>query len=1190
VKGKVQWLNSVSAKSVLGVLICAGLILISSPKAISQTFYGSIIGTVSDATGAVVPGTNVTLTNLGTTEKRMMVTDNAGVYRFVNLLPGKYRVEAEKSGFKRFSREPVVVEVDSSPRIDVTLEVGEVTQTVEVSELTPLLQSQSSSLGQVVEARKVTEAPLNGRNPLALVALVPGVVPQGSKQDSSTGNPTGTNIFAWGNFQIGGGQANQSAAYLDGGSVHVNYLNLLALVPTQDAIQEFKVQTNNLGPEFGRFAGGVINLTTKSGSNSFHGTAYEFIRNKVLNANDFFNNASGVGRPPFTQNQFGGNAGGRIFKDKLFWFGSYEGFRQRLGRSYLLSVPTLAYRNGDFSDLRDSSGNLIPIYDPLTTCGRLGNPACARDAQGNEIITRQQFPGNIIPQDRLDPAAKILAGYWAPPNLPGQPFTHINNFATNASVGGNNDQLNTRVDYNLSDKQRIFGRYTYWTNLSLAIDPYKTGVCQDRCQESFNTHQFVFADTYTFSPTTILDVRLNYVRFHYDRAPTTLGTDLTTYGLPASLNNQVAWKHLPTVVPNDFDALWGTEGAGSGIFARNDNYGFMPSLTNIRGAHTLKGGWETRILRHNYAQSNIPSGRYNFNNLITSTNPFNPGSSGSGFASFMLGYGNDGNIVTPSFTSSQQIYNAVYFGDTFQVSRKLTLNLGMRWDLQGPWSERYDRIDVLLPTADNPLAGPTGLPLKGRLGLVNSADRSSRNPVDMSKKMFNPRFGFAYQLRDKTVVRGGYGLFWLPSDVMWNTAPNNNIINTISTPWVATIDGGLTPYNVLSNPFPTGVIQPPGRDPSFQQILLGQGINAAVTNALYAYAQQWNLDIQHELPDGTLFDIAYAGSKGVHLPAHTQNLNQLPDEALSLGSTLQDQVANPFYGLISSGTLAAPTVARGQLLRPFPQYTGVAIDENTNRNSTYHSLQAKVEKRLRGGGTILASYTVAKLISDTDTLTGWLETASGTQWGDANSNNIRYERSLTAYDVPQRFVLSYVLDLPFGKGQKFAKDKGGVGGKLISGWGINGITTLQSGFPLGLGADNLSNSFGGSSRPVSTGKSGKLTGSATGRLNEWFDTSAYTPPVPFTFGNLSRTLPDVRTQGINNWDIAIFKNTKFGPEERFGIQFRTEFFNTFNRTQFGYPNTSCCRPDQGGSNNSFGVVSSTANLPRLVQFALRFTF
>ena len=1188
-KRGVQRHSSVLAKSAFGALICAGLFLFSSTKSISQTFYGSIVGTVSDSTGAVVPGTNITLTNLGTTEKRTMETDATGSYRFVNLLPGRYRVEAEKTGFKRFAREPVVVEVESAVRIDLTMEVGEVTQTVEVSAQTPLLQSETSSLGQVVEARKVTEAPLNGRNPLALVALVPGVVPQGSKQDSSTGNPTGTNIFAWGNFQIGGGQANQSATYIDGGSVHVNYLNLLALVPTQDAIQEFKVQTNNLGAEWGRFAGGVINLTTKSGSNAFHGSAYEFLRNKVLNANDFFNNASGIDRPPFVQNQFGANAGGRIIRDKLFWFGSYEGYRQRRGQSFLLSVPTLPYRNGDFSDLRDAGGNVIPVYDPLTTCGRLGNPACARDGQGNEIITRQQFQGNIIPQDRLDPSAKILATYWAPPNLSGQAFTHINNYATNASVGGNNTQVNARVDYNLSDKQRIFGRYTYWTNLSLAVDPYRTGVCQDRCEETFNTHQFVFADTYTFSPTTILDLRLNYLRFHYDRAPTSLGVDLTTFGFPAALNNQVAWKHIPTAVPQGFDAVWTTQGAGSGIFARNDNYGFMPSLTKISGKHTYKLGGEIRRLIHNYAQSNTPSGLFNFNNLMTSANPFNPGTSGSGFASFMLGYGADGSASTPSFTASQQIYRAIYFGDTFQVSKKLTLNLGLRWDLQGPWSERYDRIDILLLDAENPLAGPTGLPLRGRLGLVNSPDRDSRNPIDMSKKMFNPRFGFAYRLTDKTVVRGGYGLFWLPSDVKWNDSPHNNLINTINTPWVATLDNGLTPFNRLSDPFPTGIIQPPGRDPSFQETLFGKDIRAVVTNNPYSYAQQWNFNIQQELPDGTLIDMAYAGSKGVHLPAHTQNLNQLPDQHLALGTALQDLVPNPFFGLISSGTLAAPTVARGQLLRPFPQYTGVAIDENTNRSSIYHSFQMKIEKRLRAGGTILASYTVAKLISDTDTLTGWLESAGGTQWGDTNSNDIRYERSLTAYDVPQRFVLSYVLDLPFGKGQKFGKDMEGVGGKLISGWGINGITTFQSGFPVGLTGPNVSNSFGGSSRPVNIGQSAKLTGDAHGRLNEWFDTSVFTEARPFTFGNLSRSLPDVRSHGINNFDLAIFKDTKFGPEDRLGLQFRTEFFNLANRTQFGYPNTTCCRPPFG-SNTSFGVVSSQANFPRLVQFALRFTF
>lgn len=1188
-KARVQRVNSALTKSLFLVFICAGFVLVSGPKAFSQTFYGSVVGTVTDSTGAVVPGTVITLINLGTTDKRVTTTDEAGLYRFVNLVPGRYREEAEKPGFKRFVREPVIVEVESAVRIDVGLEVGEASQTVEVTAQTPLLQSESSSLGQVVESRKVIEAPLNGRNPLALVALVPGVVPQGSKQDSSMGNPTGTNIFAWGNFQIGGGQANQSATYIDGGSVHVNYLNLLALVPTQDAIQEFKVQTNNLGPEWGRFAGGVINLTTKSGTNEIHGTAYEFLRNKVLNANDFFNNASGISRPPFVQNQYGVNAGGPIIHDKLFVFGSYEGYRQRRGQSYLLSVPLPAYRNGDFSDLRDASGNVIPIYDPLTTCGRLGNAACAKDGQGNDIITRSQFPGNIIPTNRLDPTSKILSDYWALPNLPGQSFTHINNFATNASVGGNNDQVNVRLDYNVSDKQRMFGRYTYWTNLSLAIDPYQSGICQDRCQETFNTHQFVFGDTYSLSPTTILDVHLNYVRFHYDRAPSSLGVDLTTFGWPDSLNSQVAWKHIPTVVPQGFDAIWGTQGSGSGIFARNDNDGIMPSLTKISGRHTSKMGGEVRLLRHNYAQSNVPSGIFYFNNLMTSADPFNPGNSGAGFASYMLGYGTDGGVVTPSFTASQQIYRAVYFGDTLQASKNLTLNLGLRWDLQGPWSERYDRIDILLPGAENPLAGPTGLPLKGRLGLVNSDDRKSRNPTDLSKKMFNPRLGFAYRLSNKMVVRGGYGLFWLPSDVKWNDAPNNNIINTISTPWVATLDNSVTPFNTLNNPFPNGILQPPGRNASFQQILLGQGINAVVPSNPNPYAQQWNLDVQRELPDGTLVDVAYAGSKGVHLPAHIQNINQLADQYLSLGNSLQDQVDNPFFGLITSGTLAAPTVARGQLLRPFPQYTSVSMDEVTNRNSIYHSMQMKIEKRLGGGGAILASYTVAKLISDTDTLTGWLESAGGTQWGDSNSNNIRGERSLTAFDVPQRLVISYVLDLPVGKGKKFANKVGAVGDKIISGWGINGITTFQSGFPLQLGADNLSNSFGGFSRPVSTGKSARLTGRAQDRLNEWFDTAQFLPPEPFTFGNVSRSLPDVRTHGISNFDFAAFKNTNFGPDGRFGVQFRTEFFNLFNRTQFGYPNTGCCKPPIG-SNSSFGVVSSQANFPRLVQFALRFVF
>src|SRR5215469_10443595 len=322
--------------------------LLAAATSFGQTFYGSIVGSVTDASGSGVPQAAVTLTNLGTGERRSMQTGASGGYDFVNLVPGQYKVDVEKTGFRHFAREPITVEVQSAVRIDVPMQVGEMTQTVEVLAETPLLQTETASLGQIVDSRKVLESPLNGRNVYGLVALAPGVVPGG--QSGTT--PTGTNPFAWGNYQTGGGQSNESAAYIDGAPVNTAYDNLTSLVPPQDAIQEFRVQTNNLGPEFGRLAGGVINLTTKSGSNAFHGSLYEFLRNKVLNGNTFFNNSSGVARPAFTQNQFGGNVGGPIQKDKTFFFLSYEDFQLRQGQSYTYTVPTDAQRAGDFSDVR----------------------------------------------------------------------------------------------------------------------------------------------------------------------------------------------------------------------------------------------------------------------------------------------------------------------------------------------------------------------------------------------------------------------------------------------------------------------------------------------------------------------------------------------------------------------------------------------------------------------------------------------------------------------------------------------------------------------------------------------------------------------------------------------------------------------------------------------------------------------
>src|SRR5256886_1785983 len=582
--------------SVKKLFCTASLALLVHFPAAAQTFYGSIVGTVTDASGAATPGAAVTLVNSGTSERRAAETDTQGNYQFVNLVPGRYRVEILKTGFKRLTRDEIQVEVQAAVRIDATLEVGDVGQVVEVQAETPLLQTETSSLGQVVQSRAVQQMPLNGRNVLNLVALVPGVIPQGQ----SMGNPTNTNISAWGNYQIGGGIGNQSAAFLDGGPMNTSYNNAVQLVPTQDAIQEFRVQTNNLSAEFGRFAGGVVNLTTKSGSNQFHGGAYEFLRNKVLNANTFFNNRSGVATPAFTQNQYGANLGGPVRKDKTFFFFSYEGYRLREGRAILRSVPTEAIRNGDFSNVRTATGALIPIYDPAT-------------------VPRTPFPNNVIPQARFDKTAGILRSLWALPNRPGQQFTNINNFAINASTGGNNDQINARVDHTLSDKQRLFARYTRWSDLNLPSDPYKSNTGTD---VNFLTQQFVAADTYAISPTMVFDVRAAMLRFAYKSLPQSTGSDFTTFGWPAYLNSQVQYRQIPYVCVQNFSDFCQEV---TGVTA-NTNYSLSPSLTKIAGRHTLKFGSEIRRMMFNFGKSNQASGVFNFDNGFTSQNPVSPGS------------------------------------------------------------------------------------------------------------------------------------------------------------------------------------------------------------------------------------------------------------------------------------------------------------------------------------------------------------------------------------------------------------------------------------------------------------------------------------------------------------------------------------------------------------------------------------
>ena len=757
-----------------------------------------------------MPSVTVTLINNGTGDRRTGVTDGNGSYQFVSLNPGEYKIDVEQAGFRHYTRPSVLVEVAAQVRADIAMQVGDTTQSVEVTAAAALLQTENATLSQVVASRAVEELPLNGRNVLNLVALVPGVVPQGG----SMSNLQGQNIFGAGNFQIGGGAANQSSTLLDGSPLNVNYGNLTALVPTQDAVSEFRVQTSSNTAEYGRYTGGIINLTSKAGTNAFHGALYEFLRNRSLNAGTFFGNATGAGRPKFNQNQFGANIGGPVKKDKTFFFFGYEGFRQVQGSILLNTVPTPGVLGGDFSNYRNAAGAQIPVYDPLTQCGQYNNAAC-----GTGTVQRTQFPGNVVPQSRFNSVARTLSSkLFAPPNTAGVPNTNQFNFSANVNTGGSNDQYNTRVDHTFSDKQRIFARYTRWNLNDLAGNgygdiPYYAG---GSSPEIFTTDSAVLADTYIFNPSTILDVRGSFLRFFYDRTPKVVpGTfDVTTIGLPSYLN--VPLSDWPAIGLSEYNP----GSAGQRISSRNNSYSFVSGLTKIMGRHTVKAGMELRDLQSNFFQVNSPGGSYTFSNLFTSQNAGTPGATGNSYASFLLGYAASGTLLLPNFTASSLLYQGYYINDSFQLSKKLTVTAGLRWEIPGVWTERHDNLAVFDPTAANPLS-TTALPLKGAAVLVNTPGHPQRGMKPEYWKGFAPRVGLAYRMNETTVLRAGGGLFFIPADVVFVESPYQNLVNLYSNTMVGTLDNSVTPFNTLSNPFPQGLTTAPGRNSNFQSLLQG---------------------------------------------------------------------------------------------------------------------------------------------------------------------------------------------------------------------------------------------------------------------------------------------------------------------------------------------------------------------------------
>lgn len=1004
-------------------------------------------------------------------------------------------------------------------------------------------------------------------------------------------NLTGQNVFAAGNYQIGGGTANQSATLFDGVPVNISYGNSVELVPSQDVVSEFRVQTNSNTVEYGAYTGGVVNISSKSGTNVFHGTAYEFLRNRVLNATSFFANSTGAGSPAYTQNQFGIALGGpvvipRVYngKNRTFFFAGYEGYRQRQGSLVQSTLPTAALLQGDFSNYRNASGALIPIYDPLTNCGQMSNAAC-----GTSTIQRTVFPGNIISASRLNPVALALIKWpvFGTPNLPGTQYTQLLNFAENVATGGSNDQVNFRVDQNLSDKQRIFARFSRWNSAILPVYPYNNYL-DSGAPEQFVTTQAVLADTYTISPTLIADVRASYMRWYYNRIPGDTGADDTKFGLPSYYNQIAVGDGFTgvTTLPRLTVAPYTVLGTGR-IFSANNNYVLSGTLTKIFSRHSLKFGADVRRLDENYFQNNNPSGSFTFDTTTTSQNALNPGASGNSLASFLLGYPTNASTTQLSLRTAGGLHYRGYFAnDTWQLTKRITLTAGVRWEVPGVWTERYNRLAVFDPSEVNPLlTGITvnGSPVMGAWNPVGSSGHPERGERPETYTQVAPRAGVAWRLTDRTVVRAGAGLFFIPSDAAFQEGPYGNPVNAQINTMVATLNNEVTPLNTLSNPYPGGFVAASGAGPNFQSVLLGQSYSHVLSEGeKFGSTWQWNFTLQHQLPGGVAVEASYAGLRGLHLPQGLLQINELPDQDLALGSKLQQLVPNPFYGKVTSGALAQPTVQYGQLLLPFPEY-GTMPDIGGNVGvSSYHSLQMKVEKRFAHGGTVLGAYTFSKLLTNVESLTTWLENDAAVQ----DNTNLRAEKSLATFDTRQRLIISYVVDLPLGRGQHFLSGVHGFTDKLVSGWGLNGVSTFQDGTPLVFTATpNLTDSFGGGLRPNVTAGCDKFeSGPVQSRLHNYFNLACFSVPGAYSFGGEGRTDPNLRGPGIANYDLALFKRTAL--TERYNLEFRVEAFNLFNRVQFSNPNTVVTT----AANPTTGWITAQANNPRLLQVSLRLRF
>ncbi len=1130
----------------------------------AQEFRATISGRVSDASGAAVAGAQVSVTNLETGAINRAVSSESGDYVVPALGPGRYRLEIEANGFKKAIRDNLTLEVLARPTIDVTLEPGAVTESITVTSEATRLETADASRGEVISGRTLVDLPLNGRNAFALAALVPGVSFTVRGQ-ASTFLRTTANAGISG-ASLSGAQPRFNEALLDG-VPNTGSDGLIQFVPSVDATAEFKVQTNAFDAEFGRFAGGVINASIKSGTNEWHGTLFEFLRNSKLNARDPF--AANI--PQFGYNLFGGSIGGPVYlprfgeggkalyrgQNRTFFFFNYEGSREGVPRAFVSTVPTALERQGDFSQtqVRLANGTAAPvvIYDPATT------------RQAGNAFVRDPFPGNKIPANRINPIAAKLMELFPLPNAAGDAVTRANNYLLSFKDPVFDNGFVARIDHRFSERHTIFGRFS-----KRHFRVVRQGAFKNEVTEDFDDRVapgFAFDDTLTFSPTLILNLRYGFSRYYNTGAAANFGTDPTSFGFPAALSAQVPVKSIPQIAITGFTTL---SGANKFLNSAEDTHTFRAGMTKIAGRQTFRFGGEYRLLRSNIGSLGAAAaGSYSFNSTFTrGPNPQAASvTAGTSLASFLLGLGASGSVDNNAATAEQGKYYGFYVQDDFRISRRLTVNLGLRYEWEGDYTERYNRFNrgydfttasaleqqARTNYAANPIAElpASGFNVKGGL-LFTGVNGQPRGLTNLDRNNISPRLGLAFSLTPKTILRGGYGLFYGATTLL----SESRLGFSVSTPWVVSNDGSLTPANTLSNPFPNGLVNATGASLGLNT-LVGQGISFTDPNRKAPFTHQYSLTIQRELPGGILLDVAYAGTLGRDL-AVNQQLNAIPLQFLRAAqqtfaatgrNVLNDSVQNPFFGLIASGPLGARTVTRGQLLRPYPHFTGITALNRSIGRSHYDAFQLKASRRFSQGFSILVSYNLAKQLDEIRFL---------------NEQDAQPTKELSEFDIPQRLVVSSSYELPFGKGRRFLGNAGGVVNKLVEGWQFNVIYQANSGVPVDI------------SGAESTGQSAEIPGSERG-VDRWFNTAVFRQRQPLELIGLSR-LPDVRSAGRNNFDLSLFKTTSL--TEKLRLQFRAESFNAFNRPEFSSPSGAFATAN-------FGRITSTNTFARQYQFGLK---